>query len=174
MYRIERNRRSWRSDPFQPLKNGNNLTQILLKHGRHFDYWCQPLNMRMRVCYLDCHDAGLCCYLVIQIETFTSITAVLLPFVTYLLTLPRTKLQIRTSWGNSRSWISVIECELNYNNAVLLIGSWTPLKYGIMYIYFSLMLKRDRMFDTEHQKVLLVSSKVTAVGSVSLYKVTAS
>jgi hypothetical protein len=23
-----------------------------LKHGHHFDYWNQPLNMRMRVCYL--------------------------------------------------------------------------------------------------------------------------
>jgi hypothetical protein len=25
--------------------------------------------MSMRVCYLDCHEAGLCCYLVIHIET---------------------------------------------------------------------------------------------------------
>jgi hypothetical protein len=40
----------------------------LLKHGRHFDYWNQPLNMRMRVCYIDYHEAGLCCYLVIHIE----------------------------------------------------------------------------------------------------------
>jgi hypothetical protein len=40
----------------------------LLKHGRHFDYWNEPLNMRMRICYLDCHEAGLCCYLVIHIE----------------------------------------------------------------------------------------------------------
>jgi hypothetical protein len=40
--------------------------------------------MRIRVCYLDCHEAGLWCYLVIHI---ISITAVLLPFVTYLLTL---------------------------------------------------------------------------------------
>jgi hypothetical protein len=24
--------------------------------------------MRMRICYLDCHEAGLCCYLVIHIE----------------------------------------------------------------------------------------------------------
>jgi hypothetical protein len=31
---------------------------ILLKHGRHFDYWNQNLNMRMRVCYLDCHESG--------------------------------------------------------------------------------------------------------------------
>jgi hypothetical protein len=34
---------------------------IFFKHGRHFDYWKQPLKMRMLVCYLDCHEAGLCC-----------------------------------------------------------------------------------------------------------------
>jgi uncharacterized membrane protein len=48
-----------------------NLTLLfgnaLLKHGRHFDYWNQPLNMRKRVCYLNCHEAGLCCYIVIHI-----------------------------------------------------------------------------------------------------------
>jgi hypothetical protein len=38
------------------------------------------MNMRMRICYLYCHEAGLCCYLVIHIES------VLLPFVSYLLT----------------------------------------------------------------------------------------
>jgi hypothetical protein len=36
-----------------------------LNHGCHFDYWNQPLNMHMHVCYLDYHEAGLCCYLVI-------------------------------------------------------------------------------------------------------------
>jgi hypothetical protein len=41
----------------------------LLKHRRHCDYQNQPLNMRMRVCYLDYHEAGLCCYLVIHIES---------------------------------------------------------------------------------------------------------
>jgi hypothetical protein len=40
----------------------------ILKHGRHFDYWNQPLNMRMSVCYLDCHEAGRCCYLVMYIQ----------------------------------------------------------------------------------------------------------
>jgi hypothetical protein len=40
----------------------------ILKYGRHFDYWNKPLNMRMRVYYLDCHKAGLCYYLVIHIE----------------------------------------------------------------------------------------------------------
>jgi hypothetical protein len=39
-----------------------------LKHGRHFDYWYQPQNMGMRVCYLDCYEAVLCCYLVAQAE----------------------------------------------------------------------------------------------------------
>jgi hypothetical protein len=41
---------------------------ISLKHGRHFDYWNQPLNTRMRVCYLYCLEAGLCWYLVIHTE----------------------------------------------------------------------------------------------------------
>jgi hypothetical protein len=40
----------------------------LLKNGGHFNYWNQPLNMRMRIWYLDCQEAGLCCYLEIQIE----------------------------------------------------------------------------------------------------------
>jgi hypothetical protein len=39
-----------------------------LKHGRHFDYWNQHLNMRMCVCHLDYHETGLCCRLVIHIE----------------------------------------------------------------------------------------------------------
>jgi hypothetical protein len=26
--------------------------------------------MRMRVCYLDCHESGLCCYLMIHIKNF--------------------------------------------------------------------------------------------------------
>jgi hypothetical protein len=99
---------------------------ILLKHGCHFDYWTQTLNMRTRVCYLNCHEAGLCCYLfflplyspiqalaasmklsfslqllnlgqligllgrvISSSQGITYITAVLLPFVTYLLSLPR-------------------------------------------------------------------------------------
>jgi hypothetical protein len=40
----------------------------LLTHGRHFDYWSQPLNMSICVCYLDCREAGLCCYLVMHIQ----------------------------------------------------------------------------------------------------------
>jgi hypothetical protein len=63
---------------------------ILLKHGRHIDYRNQPMNMLMRVCYLDCHKVGLCYYLVIHIEhLLRPLQQFLLPFVTYLLTLPR-------------------------------------------------------------------------------------
>jgi hypothetical protein len=57
---------------FCPQKKTHKSTLLfdctLLKHGRHFDHWNQPLNMRMRVCYLDCHEARLCCYLIIHIE----------------------------------------------------------------------------------------------------------
>jgi hypothetical protein len=56
-----------------------------LKHGSHFDHWNHSLRKRRRVCYLDCHEAGLCCYLVIQ-ETYSPFTGVLLQFVTCLLT----------------------------------------------------------------------------------------
>jgi hypothetical protein len=43
--------------------------------------------MSMRVYYLDCHKAGLYCYLVIHVKKLVmSITAVLLQFVAYLLT----------------------------------------------------------------------------------------
>jgi hypothetical protein len=38
----------------------------LLKHGCHFDYWNQTLNMDL--CYLDCYEPGMCCYLTIHVE----------------------------------------------------------------------------------------------------------
>jgi hypothetical protein len=72
-------------------KETHNITlffvSTLLEHGHHFDYWNQPLNICMRICYLDCHDAGLCWCLVIHIESIMSVTAVLLPFVIYWLCL---------------------------------------------------------------------------------------
>jgi hypothetical protein len=52
-----------------PTKTHNRtllFSNSLLKHGRHFDYWNHPLNMC--VCYLERHEAGLCCCLVIHIE----------------------------------------------------------------------------------------------------------
>jgi hypothetical protein len=39
-----------------------------LKHGCHFDHWNQPLNICMCICYLDCLEAGLCCYLLMHIK----------------------------------------------------------------------------------------------------------
>jgi hypothetical protein len=59
------------TESFCPQKKHNKTLFFgitLLKHSRSFDYWNLHLNMRMRVCYLDCHEAGLCCYLVIHIE----------------------------------------------------------------------------------------------------------
>jgi hypothetical protein len=38
----------------------------LMEHSRHFGCQNQALKMRMHVCYLDCHQAALCCYLVIR------------------------------------------------------------------------------------------------------------
>jgi hypothetical protein len=37
-----------------------------VNHSRHFDYWNQPLNMLMCVCYVACHEAGLYSYLPIH------------------------------------------------------------------------------------------------------------
>jgi hypothetical protein len=55
----------------QKTHNGTLISvSILLKHGHHLDYWNYPLHMRMGVCYLDCHESVLCCYLVIHIENF--------------------------------------------------------------------------------------------------------
>jgi hypothetical protein len=57
-------------ESFCPQKTHNRTLlfgSILLKRGRRFDYWNQPLNIRMGVCYLDSHEAGLCCYLVTHI-----------------------------------------------------------------------------------------------------------
>jgi hypothetical protein len=58
-------------ESFCPQKSHNRtllLGDTLLKHGRHFDYWNQPQNIRMRVCYPDCHEAELYCYVIIHIE----------------------------------------------------------------------------------------------------------
>jgi uncharacterized membrane protein len=58
-------------ESFFPQKTQNRTLlfgSTILKHGLHFDYWNQPLNMGMRVCYLDFLVAGLCCFLVMQTE----------------------------------------------------------------------------------------------------------
>jgi hypothetical protein len=60
---------------FCPQKTHNRTLlfgSIIFKHGCHFDYWNQPLNLCMLYCYLHCHEAGLCCYLVMQTENLVS------------------------------------------------------------------------------------------------------
>jgi hypothetical protein len=54
-----------------PTKNAQQnaaLQYYTPQHSRHFDYCNQPLNMCLCICCLDCHEAGLCCYLVIHVE----------------------------------------------------------------------------------------------------------
>jgi hypothetical protein len=61
-------------ESFCTQKKTHNRTLLfgsILKNGRHFDYWNQPLNMRMDICYLDRHETGLCCYLVRHIENLS-------------------------------------------------------------------------------------------------------
>jgi hypothetical protein len=65
----------------QKTHNRTLFFRSTLKYGRHFDYWNQPLNTGMRVCYLDSHEAGLCYHLVIHIE---NICLPLQPFYFYL------------------------------------------------------------------------------------------
>jgi hypothetical protein len=58
-------------ESFCPQKTDNRMllfSSALFKHSRHFDYGNKPQNMRVYVCYLDLHEAGLCCHLVIHIE----------------------------------------------------------------------------------------------------------
>jgi hypothetical protein len=58
------------TESFLPQEMYNRMLlfdSTILKHSGHFDYWNQPLNVRMRACYLHWHEAGLCCYLVIHI-----------------------------------------------------------------------------------------------------------
>jgi hypothetical protein len=83
----------FRSESFYPQETHKRTLffgRILFKYSRHFDYRNQPLNMLILVYYLDCHEAGLCCYLVVHIENITSIAAIWFRFVTYLLTVPFT------------------------------------------------------------------------------------
>jgi hypothetical protein len=48
-----------------PLQIPKQNRTRLFKHSHQFDYWNQPVNMRMYACYLDCLEAGLCCYLLV-------------------------------------------------------------------------------------------------------------
>jgi hypothetical protein len=54
--------------PTKPHNRTLLFGSTLFKHDRQFHYRNQPLNMSMRICYPDSHEAGLCCYLVIHTE----------------------------------------------------------------------------------------------------------
>jgi hypothetical protein len=80
--------------PFCSQKTHNRTLLLgsgVIRNSRHFDYWNQLLNMRMRVYYPNCHEVALCWYLVIHRKSVTSI----LPFVTYLLTPRRINIKIQ-------------------------------------------------------------------------------
>jgi hypothetical protein len=84
----------WISFALSPFAHNKTHNRTLLfsstqKYGHNFDYWNQPLNMCMRICYLDCHEAWLCCYLLIHTENLLRpLQLFFFLFVTYLLTLP--------------------------------------------------------------------------------------
>jgi hypothetical protein len=94
------------------------FASILLKYGRHFDYWKQPLNMRMRVCYLFCHEAGLCCYLVIHTENLLN------------------PLQLFYVHLRSIYWLSLVYCERLY--CIVLPKLWIFLCVNLMYVKSSI------------------------------------
>jgi hypothetical protein len=75
--------------PIKMHKQCCSSIEQLFKHGRYFDYWNQPLKMCMRVCYLDSWSWTV----LLPSDTHRKpITAVLLPFLACLLTLPCTRL----------------------------------------------------------------------------------
>jgi hypothetical protein len=62
---------SFALSPFAHKEMHNRMllfSSIFPNHGCHSDYWNQPLNMCMHICNLGCHEAGLCCHLVIHRE----------------------------------------------------------------------------------------------------------
>jgi hypothetical protein len=73
-------------ESFCPQKTHNRMLlfgSTLLKLVCHFDYWNQPWTCASATC----HEARLCCYLMIHRKHVMSITAVLLQFVTMCLSL---------------------------------------------------------------------------------------
>jgi hypothetical protein len=58
---------SFALSPFSPQKRTTERCFLVL-HSWSINYWNQPLNMIMCVCYIDCDEAGLCCTLLIHLE----------------------------------------------------------------------------------------------------------
>jgi hypothetical protein len=93
-----------RNEPFCPQKKTPLFVSVLLKHGRHFGD--QPLNMGMLVCYIDSWSWTVLLPSDTQRKLIASITAVLLPFVTYSLTL----LTLQIQYLKNITGINEFEC----------------------------------------------------------------
>jgi hypothetical protein len=96
-----------------------------LKYGHHFDYGNQPLNMRMRVCYLDCYEAGLCCYLVIHIENLSRpLQLCYFHLWPILLTFPRITYyhQLLLATKNRRPYVEIMSVRLCPSIRAIIIG----------------------------------------------------
>jgi hypothetical protein len=112
---------------FRPQKT-HNITLLfgntLLSHSRNFHCWNQPLNMCLRVFYLECHEGDT------HRKPITSITSVLLPFVVYLLTVSR----INAHWksvqptGEMIKTNSVLRTYTSFNDVIVSIIrlKWLP------------------------------------------------
>jgi hypothetical protein len=88
---------SFALSPFVHKKKHNRTLlfgNTVLKHGCNFDYWNQPLNMRMRLWPRLSWGWAVLLFSDKHRKHVTFITAVLLPSVTYLLTLPRNSVEV--------------------------------------------------------------------------------
>jgi hypothetical protein len=101
---------------------------IHIKHGRHFNHWNQPLNMSMRVCYLDCQEAGLCCYLVIHKENLLRpLQLFYFHFWPILLTLPHNWCHCYQGFSSFPPSLALFALKM-YNVAIL--SKWTADIYA--------------------------------------------
>jgi hypothetical protein len=84
---------------------------LLLKHGHNFDYWDQPLNMRMSICYLVIHIENLVCPF--QLFYFHLWPIYWLPHAWFVLSL---FLFVLSSFCASAQWPSgsVLKCSIIY------------------------------------------------------------
>jgi hypothetical protein len=89
------------------------FSSICLKHGHHSNYWIQPLNMRMRVCYLDCHETGMCCHLVIHAENLLHPLQLF-----YFHVLPIYWLSLLKAGNFLTTWVTVIFSKWTWLNGV--------------------------------------------------------
>jgi hypothetical protein len=122
-------------ESFCPQKKTHDRTllfsSILLKHGLRLDCWSQPLNMLMRVSYLDCHEAELCCYLVILIG---NLLRPLQMFYFHLWRIYWLSLVHLLQFSNPQQNISTYRIDTINSNKRLLVPSWFLHNLGSWYV----------------------------------------